>query len=80
MKKANIIKHLNLDVSKIQDQVKAKGQVKISDHIIKIRKDDFGGGFATMITYDLVKPNKESMQVFTINEALENITLRSEDK
>tara|TARA_B100001939_G_scaffold253542_1_gene220530 strand:- start:259 stop:528 length:270 start_codon:yes stop_codon:yes gene_type:complete len=78
MKKINIVKHLNLDVYKIQDEVRAKGQVKICDHIIKIRKDDFGGGFATMITYDLIKPNNKSIQVFTIHEALKNITLRSE--
>jgi hypothetical protein len=78
MKKINIVKHLGLDIKKIKDKVKSKGKVKICDHIIKIRKDSFSGGFATMITYDLIKPNNESMQVFTINEALENITLRSE--
>ena len=76
MNKVNIVKHLGLDVEKIKDKVKSKGKVKICDHIIKIRKSDFGGGFATMITYDLIKPNNESMQVFTIKEALENITLR----
>ena len=31
-----------------------------------------------MITYDLIKPNNKSIQVFTIHEALKNITLRSE--
>jgi len=78
MNKVNIVKHLGLDVEKIKDKIRSKGKVKICDHIIKIRKSDFGGGFATMITYDLIKPNNESMQVFTIKEALENITLRSE--
>jgi len=77
MNKVNIVKHLNLDVYKIQDEVVAKGQVKICDHIIKIRKENFDG-FATMITYDLIKPNNKSIQVFTILEALKNITLKSE--
>ena len=34
MKKIHIVKHLTLDVYKIQDEVRAKGQVKICDHII----------------------------------------------
>jgi len=78
MKKVNIVKHLGLDVKKIKDKVRSKGKVKICDHIIKIKKSSFAGGFATMITYNLIKPNNKSMQVLTIDEALENITLRSE--
>ena len=50
MNKVNIVKHLSLDVEKIKDKVKSKGKVKICDHIIKIKKSSFGGGFATMIT------------------------------
>jgi hypothetical protein len=73
--KVDIVKRFGLNVQRIQDKVKSKGKVKICNHIIKIRKDSFGGGFATMITYDLVKPNNESMQVFTIDEALDNIAL-----
>ena len=57
----------------IKKVVKTKGQCVIAGHIIKLKKDLLGGGFATMITYNLIKPNKEIIHVLTIKEALEKI-------
>ena len=57
----------------IKNVVKSKGQFVIANHTIKLKKDVIGGGFATMITYNLIKPNKEIIHVLTIKEALDKI-------
>ena len=62
-----------MNEDQIEKVVKSKGQCVIADHTIKLRKDVIGGGFATMITYNLIKPNKEIIRVLTIKEALEKI-------
>ena len=57
----------------IKKAVRSKGQCVIAGHTIKLKKEVVGGGFATMITYNLIKPNKEILHVLTIKEALEKI-------
>ena len=62
-----------MDEDQIKKVVKSKGQCVVDGHTIKLKKDVVGGGFATMITYNLIEPNKEITHVLTIKEALEKI-------
>ena len=62
-----------MNEDQIKKVIKSKGQCVINGHTIKLKKDVMGGGFATMITYNLIKPNKEITHVLTIKEALEKI-------
>ena len=62
-----------MNEEQIYNEVKSRGKIKYKNHLIKINKKAIGGGFMTMITYDVITPTNKTIHVLTIKEALEKI-------
>ena len=59
-------------IDAMENEIIRKGKINYKDYIIKLKRTPFMG-LGSMISYDLIAPNKTTTNFLTVKEALEII-------